>query len=96
MLGASSNGSVGDVFVFTSNDGGHTPDDIAEMALNKIISVSEDAPSFLRDQALAHRDRLKKVLVFYMNKMAQSERTTLSALLEKQGHTDMAEIIRRL
>ena len=96
MLGASSNSSLGDVFVITSNDGGHTPDDIAEMALNKIISVSEDAPSFIRDQALAHRDRLKKVLVFYMNKMAQSERTTLWALLEKQGHADMAEIIRRL
>ena len=96
MLGASSKGSLGAVVVFTSNDGGHTSDDIAEMALNKIISVSEDAPSFIRDQALAHRERLKKVLVFYMNKMAQSERTTLSALLEKQGHTDMAEIIRRL
>ena len=96
MLEASSNSSLGDVFVFTSNDGGHSPDDVAEMALNKIMSVSEDAPSFIRDQALAHRDRLKKVLVFYMNKMAQSERTTLWALLEKQGHTDMAEIIRRL
>mgnify|MGYP000029313089 FL=1 len=96
MLGASGNGSLGEVFVFTSNDGGHSPDDIAEMALNKVMSVSEDAPSFIRDQALAHRDRLKKVLVFYMNKMAQSERTTLGALLEKQGHADMAEIIRRL
>jgi len=96
MLGASGNGSLGEVFVFTSNDGGHSPDDIAEMALNKVMSVSEDAPSFIRDQALAHRDRLKKVLVFYMNKMAQSERTTLVALLEKQGHADMAEIIRRL
>lgn len=96
MLGASGNGSLGEVFVFTSNDGGHSPDDIAEMALNKVMSVSEDAPSFIRDQALAHRDRLKKVLVFYMNKMAQSERTTLWALLKKQGHHDMAEIIRRL
>ena len=96
MLGASGNGSLGEVFVFTSNDGGHSPDDIAEMALNKIMSVSNDAPSFIRDQALAHRDRLKEVLIFYMNKMAQSERTTLWAVLEKQGHHDMAEIIRRL
>tara|TARA_R100001369_G_scaffold67830_1_gene95229 strand:+ start:177 stop:470 length:294 start_codon:yes stop_codon:yes gene_type:complete len=93
---ASSNGSLGTVSVFTSNNGGHSSDDIAEMALNKIMSVSENAPSFIRDQALAHRDELKEVLVFYMKKMARSERTTLWALLEKQGHCDMAEIVRRL
>ena len=96
MLEASGSGSLGDVSVFTSNHGGHSPDDIAEMALNKIMSVSNDAPSFIRDQALAHRDRLKEVLIFYMNTMAQSERTTLWAVLEKQGHHDMAEIVRRL
>jgi len=28
--------------------------------------------------------------------MAQSERTTIWALLQKQGHEDMAEMIRRL
>ncbi len=93
---ASSNGSLGTVSVFTSSNGGHSSDDIAEMALNKIMSVSENAPSFIRDQALEHKDRLKEVLIFYMNKMAQSERTTLWALLKKQGHHDMAEIIRRL
>lgn len=93
---ASSNGSLGTVSVFTSSNGGHLPEDVAEMALNKIMSVSENAPSFIRDQAMEHRDRLKEVLIFYMNKMAQSERTTLWALLKKQGHHDMAEIIRRL
>ena len=64
--------------------------------LKKIMSVSRDAPPVIRDQALAHRDNLKDVLIFYMNKMAQSERTTIWALLKKQGHDDLAEIIRRL
>jgi len=36
------------------------------------------------------------VLVFYMNKMAENERTTILALLNQQGHGDTAEIIRRL
>ena len=31
-----------------------------------------------------------------MSKMAQSERTTIWALMKKQGHNDIAEIIRRL
>jgi hypothetical protein len=69
---------------------------MAEMALNKIMLVSEDAPPVIREQALAYKDRLKEILVFYMNRMAQSERTTIWALMKKQGHEDIAEIIRRL
>ena len=58
--------------------------------------VSKDAPPVIRDQAIAHRDKLKEILIFYMNRMAQSERTTIWALMRQQGHEDMAEIIRRL
>jgi len=58
--------------------------------------VSEDAPPVIREQALAYKDRLKDILIFYMNRMAQSERTTIWALMKKQGHEDIAEIIRRL
>jgi hypothetical protein len=47
-------------------------------------------------QAIAHRDKLREVLIYYMNSMAKSERTTIWALMKKQGHDDIAEIIRRL
>ena len=69
---------------------------MAEMALNKIMLVSEDAPPVIREQALAYKDKLKEILIFYMNSMAKSERTTIWALMKKQGHSDIAEIIRRL
>jgi len=87
---------IGNALVFTSDNGGHSPEDMAEMALNKIMIVSDTAPPVIRDQAYAHRQRLKEVLIYYMNKMCQSERTTLWALMKQQGHDDMAEIIRRL
>ena len=80
----------------TSDNGGHSPEQIADLALNKIMMVSENAPPVIRDQAIAHREKLREILIYYMNKMAQSERTTLWALFNKQGHGDMAEIIRRL
>jgi hypothetical protein len=96
MLGSEGNAGVGNPLVFTTTNRGHSPEEMAEMAMNKIMSVSRDAPPVIRDQALAHRDNLKDVLIFYMNKMAQSERTTIWALLKKQGHDDLAEIIRRL
>jgi len=87
---------IGNALVFTSDNRGHSPEDMAEMALNKIMMVSDNAPPVIRDQAYAHRQRLKEVLIYYMNKMCQSERTTLWALMKQQGHDDMAEIIRRL
>ena len=96
MFKANGQGDVGQVQVFTSNEGGHSPEQIADMAVNKIIAVSETAPPPIRDQALAYRNKIKDVILYYMRKMAQSERTTMWALLRKQGHEDMSEIIRRL
>ena len=94
MFDANSASETGNVMVYTSNNSGHSPEQIADMALNKIMSVSDSAPPVIRDQA--HRDKLKEILIYYMKSMANSERTTICALMEKQGHNDMAEIIRRL
>jgi hypothetical protein len=91
-----SKGGIKDPLVFTTNNRGHSPEEMAEMAMNKIMVVSEEAPPVIRDQAIAHRDKLKKILIFYMNRMAQSERTTIWAEMRNQGHEDLAEIIRRL
>jgi hypothetical protein len=96
MFDASGNSEIGDVAVFTSTNRGHSPEEMADMALNKIMLVSEDAPPVIRDQALAYKAKLKEILIFYMNRMAQSERTTIWALMQQQGHEDVAEIIRRL
>ena len=96
MFDSESHTAIQDPFVFTSNNRGHSPEEMAEMAMNKIMVVSKDAPTVIRDQAIAHRDKLKEILIFYMNRMAQSERTTIWALMRQQGHEDMAEIIRRL
>jgi len=96
MLQANGEGGLGTVSVFTSTNGGHTPEQVAEMALNRIIQVNESAPSVIKEQAIAYKGRLREVLIYYMNSMAKSERTTIWALMKKQGHDDIAEIIRRL
>ena len=96
MFQANGQGDVGQVQVFTSNEGGHSPEQIADMAMNKIMVVSETAPSPIRDQADAYRNSIRDIIIYYLKQMAKSERTTIWALLKKQGHVDMAEIIRRL
>ena len=96
MLDSVGQTEIQDPLVFTSNNRGHSPEEMAEMAMNRIMVVSENAPPVIKEQAVAHRDKLKEVLIYYMKKMAQSERTTIWALMKQQGHEDMAEIIRRL
>jgi hypothetical protein len=96
MFEATAAGAIGKVSIFTSTDGGHTPEQVADMALNKIIQVNESAPPVIKEQAAVYKDRLREILIYYMNSMAKSERTTIWALMKKQGHDDIAEIIRRL
>ena len=39
MSGTVSSSEIGDALVFTSSNRGHSPEEMAEMALNKIMSV---------------------------------------------------------
>jgi hypothetical protein len=96
MFQANGQGDVGQVQVFTSNNTGHSPEQIADMAMNKIMVINEKAPPPIKDQAVAYRNNIRDIIVYYLKQMAKSERTTIWALLKKQGHADMAEIIRRL
>jgi len=96
MFQANGQGDVGQVQVFTSNNTGHSPEQIADMAMNKIMVINEKAPPPIKDQAVAYRNNIRDIIVYYLKQMAKSERTTIWALLKKQGQADMAEIIRRL
>lgn len=64
MLDSESHTAIPDALVFTTTDRGHSPEEMAEMAMNKIMVVSNDAPPVIRDQAIAHRDKLKEILIF--------------------------------
>jgi hypothetical protein len=86
---------VGTVNVQTTSNRGFTPEEWADMCLEKIIYVGDQAIPAVRDQAIAYRANIKSVLVDYMTKAIQSDRTTLYNLLLQQGHGDMAEIIRK-
>ena len=63
MLQANGEGGLGTVSVFTSTNGGHTPEQVAEMALNRIIQENESAPSVIKEQALAYKGRLREILI---------------------------------
>lgn len=89
-------GSVGAFEVRTTQERGFTVEEIAEDLLNKLLFISSEAHPAIRDQAMAYKDRIRPAIIHYMKQAVRSDRTTLAAQLGKQGHNDMAEIIRRL
>ena len=86
-------GGVGNAFVVTTNNRAMGPDEIAELALNRIISVSEKTPMPLREQALAYKDNIREVLRHYRTVAAQADRRTIAASLHKEGHSALANKI---
>ena len=88
--------SIGNLGVKTTHHRGHTPEEIAEMATNKIISVSDTAPNEIKAQAHAFKNLCYKIIVFYMHEVIKNHMCTIGNQLEQQGHKELAEIIRRL
>lgn len=84
------------VQVLTTQNRGHTPEEVAERCLARLLYVSKDAPEVIRQQAEAYRAHMYATLVQYMHEAVKSDRTTVCAELMKQGHADVAELIRRL
>ena len=96
MFSLNSETEVGTLDVTTTDHRGHTIEEIAEMAINKIISISKTAPAPIREQAHVFKETCKKVITYYMQEAVNNHMCTICNLLEKQGQKDLANIIRRL
>ena len=88
--------TVGSVNVMTSDKGGLTNEQIADLAVDKIVSISDQAPAHIRQQANQFREHLKHVLHYYLLLARKEERGSIIQVLESSGHKEMAEYIRRL
>ena len=96
MISFESDTQIGNLGVTTTEYRGHTVEEVADMATKKIVSVSDEAPAPIREQAHAFEKVCKKVIAYYMQQAVNNHICTICNLLEKQGHKDLANIIRRL
>ena len=87
---------VGSVLVSTTQDKGHDPEFLAKAAADRIVSVGGNCHPLIAQQAEAFKQSVEKTVEFYIKEAIKSDRTTLIAELERQGHADMANIIRSL
>ena len=96
MLQVDLEASVGTLGVETTHFRGHTPEEWAKMAANRIVSISNTAPEPIRQLAHAFTRQVEVLLADYMHKAVESHMCTIGNNLEEHGHGDMADIIRRL
>tara|TARA_R110002050_G_scaffold138632_2_gene262490 strand:- start:334 stop:621 length:288 start_codon:yes stop_codon:yes gene_type:complete len=89
-------GSVGAVNIMTSDNGGLSNDQIAEMAANKIMYISDEAPEPIRLQAEAFKDRVRNLVQYYVELARKEERATICARVREAGQMELANAIGRL
>jgi hypothetical protein len=83
--------TVTSVGVVTSNEGGLSSEQLTELALDKLISVSNSAPEPIRLQAEAFRENLRNVIYEYIVRARREERSSIVQEVRKYGQEDLAK-----
>jgi hypothetical protein len=84
------------VQVHTTSGRGFTPEEVAKRCADRLMYVADSAPLGIREQAMAFKDHIEKVVAIYMREAIASDRTTVYNTLKTAGHADLAELIRRI
>ena len=96
MLDVSASASVGNIEVLTTDNKGHSIEEVAQMAADRILYVADEAPPPIRDQAIEFKNSLKQTLVYYMRQAVEQDRATICAKLRQHGYSDLADNLRSL
>ena len=89
-------GSVGTVNVVSSDNGGLSNDQIADMLATKLIYISDEAPDPIRLQAEAFRDRVRNLAQYYIELARKEERASICVKVREAGQHQLADAIGRL
>ena len=96
MFSVDVSSSLGTVGVKTTENKGLSPEYWTERIMERLVAVSDNADPMVKAQAEAFKETIHKVVLLYMNQAILSDRATVAGLLEKQGHKEIADSIRRL
>jgi len=89
-------GNVGSVNVISSDNGGLSNDQIADMLATKLIYISDEAPEPIRLQAEAFRDKVRNLAQYYIELARKEERASICAKVREAGQHQLADAIGRL
>ena len=86
-------GTLGNVSIIATHGRGMTPEEVADLALRRIVSVGETAPPPIAEQAAAFRENIRRVLVYYMEKAVNEHRVTLVAKFHEAGYPELVKLL---
>lgn len=85
--------SLGTVKAVGTQGRGHTAEEWTDMLLNRIIGETKNAPEPIRLQAQAFRDQIRQEILWHMQEVIKSDRTTLANRLRRAGLDEVATIV---
>lgn len=96
MLSVESGAQIGDVRAYATSGRGLNVEELADMAMRKVIHVADTAAPALQDQARIFKENIRALLIAYMHQAIKSDRTTLYNKLRDAGNAEIAELILRI
>jgi hypothetical protein len=95
MISASGGALLGEIKAMGVSGRGFTPEELAENALDRIISISASADPVIRQQAEAFRNHIRAVLVSYGRQCVKSNHTTIANRLRDAGHPELTQLLEK-
>ena len=93
MFTTSGGALLGEIKAMGVSGRGFTPEELADNALDRIISISSAADPVIRQQAEAFREHLRAVLISYGRQCVKSNHTTISNRLRNAGHPELTQLL---
>ena len=93
MFSIVTSAQLGEIKATSVSGRGFTPEEIAEQALNKIVSIGGNCHPVIRDQAEAFKNDIRGVLVHYMRQAVRSNHTTLANRFRAAGHPELVKLL---
>lgn len=83
----------GSVMVNTTSNRGLNAEEVAERAVDRIISVGQNSHPAIRDQAQAFRQHIQSVVTFYIKEGIKNDRATIAIRLREAGHPELTKLL---
>jgi hypothetical protein len=81
------------VTIATTSNRGHTPEELAERMVDKIISVGNNSHPAIREQAIAFQGAVKQVVLLYLKEAVAQNNATLAYKLKQAGHSNLLHLL---
>ena len=93
MLSVNTEVTLGQAWVQATSGRGFTPEELADRAVAKIVSISDAADPAIQAQAHAFKGKVHAVVLHYMKQAVLSEHTTLLNKFIAAGKPELAAFL---